>query len=461
AALLPPAGALLLLGALAVWVVDTADHFLQFSLSLLALLVLMQAASSIGRRRQLKLADFLRAEVVRNVVLEQETEAELRDIFQNHPVPMWIFERDSLRILSVNEAACAHYGYGRSEFLHMDMRQLHPVSDVQVLEQHLAQLQAAPQGAGTWKHRRKDDSLIDVEVISHEMRWRGRMARLVAAKDVTRRVSAERRLTEMNTHLAARVRERTLKVRRYAHKLRERKQELEIANRDLEMFCYSASHDLRTPLFVMSTFATLFLEDFGESLPPEAVEHVRKIQAASVHMSSLVGDLMKLAKVSKNLVQARRVDLSQLANAQVDLLRSKEPGRAVDIEVEDELQVDADPGLLEIALENLLGNAWKYTSRNPRARIQVGAGHYCGEDAIFIRDNGAGFDMHAADGLFKPFRRLHSQEQFEGTGIGLAIVQRVIALHGGRVWAEAEPDKGATFYFTLGQGATAAARNTA
>lgn len=451
------AGTLLSLGFLAISG-DPDDRFLQVSLSLLALLMLLQVASDLARRREIRLAEFLRAEVTRNVLMEQETEAELhtlqieyRDIFHNHPIPMWIFERHGLRILAVNDAACGHYGYSRAEFLHMNIRQLRPESEVGSLMEYLATARPGLHSTGIWKHRRKDGSIIDVEVISHEMTWRGRRVRLACAMDVTQRLIAERKLTEVNAHLAARVRERTHKIRRYAHTLRQRKQELEMANRDLEMFSYSASHDLRTPLFVMNAFATLLLEDFGGSLPAEATEHVRKIHAASIHMSLLVSDLMKLAKMSKHVARRQRVDLADIAGGQVNLLRSKEPGRSVEVQVDGPLYVDADPGLLTIALENLLGNAWKYTSRNPGARIHVGAGHHDGEAAIFVRDNGAGFDMHAAEGLFKPFRRLHAQDQFEGTGIGLAIVQRVIALHGGRVWAEAEMGKGATFYFTLGQ----------
>jgi light-regulated signal transduction histidine kinase (bacteriophytochrome) len=267
---------------------------------------------------------------------------------------------------------------------------------------------------------------------------------------VTRRVAVERELQELNAHLAAKVQERTLKVRRYAKRLRSRKHELEMANRDLEMFSYSASHDLRTPLWVLTVFVDMLVKDAGERLPQDILENIHKIQHAARNMTALVDDLMKLAKVSKQTVSRSIVDVTALAEKQVALLRNKDPERNVEVVIERGLSANVDEGLLGIALENLIGNAWKYSAYVPQARIRVGAEVHDGETILFVEDNGAGFDIQDARDLFKPFHRMHSDALFEGTGIGLAIVQRVVGLHGGSIWAEAAAGKGATFYFRLG-----------
>jgi len=388
---------------------------------------------------------------------EQETEERLhtlqieyRDIFMCHPTPMWIFEPGSLRIVAVNDAACVQYGYNRAEFLRMTVHQLRPESEQRRLEDYVSRPRKALQNAGIWKHRRRDGSLLDAEIISHQLTWHGRSVRIVTSNDVTQRLAAERRLNEMNAHLEAKVQERTAKLRRYSRRLHARKRELEMANRDLEMFSYSASHDLRTPLWVMSVFVDLLLRDSADRLPPDVLDQIHKIEAASRHMKTLVDDLMKLAKVSKQAVNRSLVDMSAMARAELALLREREPARQVHVEVQPGMQAAADTGLLAIVLENLLGNAWKYSAYVPHATIRVGRQSREGQEVFFVRDDGAGFDMEDARDLFKPFRRMHGADKFEGTGIGLAIVQRIVALHGGRLWAEAEVGKGATFYFTLG-----------
>lgn len=225
--------------------------------------------------------------------------------------------------------------------------------------------------------------------------------------------------------------------------------ELEATNRELETFSYSVSHDLRAPLRSISGFCQILLEDYSERFDEEGRSYLRRVQAASQHMGRLIDDLLDLSRVTRVPLRTQHVDLSALAREISMDLKSNEPEREVEFVIPDGLTATGDPGLLRVALENLLGNAWKFTSKKPEARIEFGALPRNGERTYFVRDNGAGFDMAYANKLFGAFQRLHLADEFEGIGIGLATVQRVIRRHGGSVWAEGEVDRGATFYFTL------------
>jgi signal transduction histidine kinase len=225
--------------------------------------------------------------------------------------------------------------------------------------------------------------------------------------------------------------------------------DLEQTNRELDAFSYSVSHDLRAPLRAMSGFAQILVEDYAKALDGEGMAHVERICNGANRMSTLVDDLLGLSRISRAPVSTEDVDLSDLAKAIVADLRYAQPAREVDLEIEARMVVRGDRPLLRIALGSLLGNAWKYTSRRANPKVEFRRSPGAG-DTFLIRDNGAGFDMAtAAGGLFAPFRRFHRASDFEGTGIGLATVQRIIARHRGRVWAEAELDRGATFFFSL------------
>ncbi|HWP34685.1 MAG TPA: ATP-binding protein, partial [Thermodesulfobacteriota bacterium] len=225
--------------------------------------------------------------------------------------------------------------------------------------------------------------------------------------------------------------------------------QLELANRELEAFSYSVSHDLRAPLRSIDGFSQALLEDYEERLDADGREHLRRVRAASQRMAQLIDDLLGLARVARSELRREAVDLSALARDIVAELRGREPERPVVVEIADGLVTRGDPRLLRLALENLLGNAWKFTRGRTPARIAVGVEQGEGEPAYFVRDNGAGFDMAYAGKLFGPFQRLHAAAEFEGNGIGLATVQRIVHRHGGRVWATGAVGQGATFYFTL------------
>jgi PAS domain S-box-containing protein len=229
-----------------------------------------------------------------------------------------------------------------------------------------------------------------------------------------------------------------------------RNAELEIANRELESFIYSVSHDLRAPLRSIFSFASFLEKEYSDRLDDRARDYLDRISNGSVKMSRLIEDMLHLSKVSRQEVSREGIDLSSLACSVISDLREAEPGRIVEAVIMEGLTAIADPRLMGIVLFNLLGNAWKFTAKTENARIELGAGTEEGQTVYYVRDNGAGFDPEYAARMFLPFHRLHSEDEFEGTGIGLAIVERIIQRHGGRIWAEGAPGKGATVFFTLG-----------
>jgi two-component system sensor histidine kinase/response regulator len=231
--------------------------------------------------------------------------------------------------------------------------------------------------------------------------------------------------------------------------VRERTEQLEAANRELEAFSYSVSHDLRAPLRSIDGFSRALLEDYAESLDGKGRDYLVRLQRSAQRMAELIADLISLSRVNRADLRRAASDLSGTARAIADDLQSEDMGRLASFDIADGMVVQGDGRLLRVLFDNLLGNAWKFTSKVPEARIEVGVTQIRGEQTYFVRDNGAGFEPTRAHKLFTPFQRLHSEADFPGTGIGLSIAQRIVVRHGGQLWAESEPDKGATFYFTL------------
>ena len=237
--------------------------------------------------------------------------------------------------------------------------------------------------------------------------------------------------------------------KRIEQELQQRSNELQTINKELEAFSYSVSHDLRAPLRTIDGFSQILLEDFGATLPAEAAQYLRHITDASKHMGQLIDDLLRLSRVTRAELHLHPVDLTGMAASITTELIRREPTRRVKINITSGLTALGDERLLQVALENLLSNAWKFTMKKKTAEIKVGKTSLDNRDVFYIEDNGVGFDMAYADKLFGAFQRLHSVEEFHGTGIGLAIVQRVIHKHGGQIWAESRLNKGTTFYFML------------
>ena len=253
----------------------------------------------------------------------------------------------------------------------------------------------------------------------------------------------------------ARIAELSARLSHHASLLAEKdtllvaKESAEASNRELEAFSHSVAHDLRAPLRGIDGFSQALLEDWGDRLDAQGQQHLRYVRESAQLMARLIDDMLTLSRVTRSEMTRVLVDLSALARAAAARLERSDPNRRVEFVIAEGLVGTGDPRLLAVVFDNLLGNAWKFTSRRAAARVEVGAASSDGRPSYFVRDNGAGFDMAYAGKLFGVFQRLHTTHEFEGTGVGLATVQRIIARHGGRTWAEGKVDGGATIHFTL------------
>ena len=270
---------------------------------------------------------------------------------------------------------------------------------------------------------------------SSVVQYGGQAAIQAAFVDITERKNGEDKIKELNVELEKRVRQRT--------------SELQYTNKELEAFSYSISHDLRAPLRAIDGFSKALLEDYSTGLDETAQNYLERVCHGVEHMNQLIDDMLKLSQVSRGEIDLQEVNLSVVAHRILAHLKSDASERTVEVTIEPNVKTTGDPRLLNIVMDNLLSNAWKYTSKIPNARIELGRRPTSSGSEIFVRDNGAGFDMSLVDKLFAPFQRLHSPTEFDGTGIGLATVHRIIHRHGGHIRAEGVPGNGAVFSFTL------------
>jgi PAS domain S-box-containing protein len=491
---------------------------------------------------------------VANAALRQ-SEQRSRLLFDSNPHPLWVYDTKTLAFLDVNHSATQNYGYSRQEFLSLTIKDIRPSEDVSELLESVTKASSGTETAGTWRHRKKDGTLIDAEITSHPLTFSGKAARLVVATDITEQKRSENRLKEseerfrlivsnikdyaiigldpegrvtswnggaqkikgyreeeiLTKHLSVfylpediaigkptieldsarehgrfeddgwRVRkdgsrfwanvvvtpvrddEGSLRGfvkitrdvterRKIEQEIVRRSVELEAANKELEAFSYSVSHDLRAPLRGIEGFSQALQEDYEQKFDDTAKDYLGRIRSATLRMGELIDDLLNLSRVTRAEMYREPINLSKLANEVGQELQSREPARKVALKIAPGLEAVGDLRLVRVVLQNLIGNAWKFTSRRAEAEIEFGVSRSNGDQAYFVRDNGAGFDQTYASRLFGPFQRLHATNEFPGTGIGLATVQRIIHRHGGAVWAEGFVDRGATVYFTLGRG---------
>jgi len=350
-------------------------------------------------------------------VASGESEAGYRELFEGNPQPMWVCHRETQAFLAVNEAALRLYGFGRAEFLDRTLRQLDPNGEG---------------GAGTGgdrvtsaRHLGKDGSALEVGLTWHSCQFGGEPAYLVLVRAEGKREAAlEQRAAELS-------------------------RQLEASQRELETFSYSISHDLRAPLRHIDGFSRALLDDHSEQLDQQGREYLTRIGQAAGKMSQLIEAIQQLSRVARSELELQEVNLSLAAQVISLELKHAAPLRGVEFCIAGGARAEADPRLVRQLLEVLLRNAWKFTSKSAEPRIEFGSLAGEGEKVFFVRDNGAGFDMAHAEKLFSLFHRLHRADEFEGSGVGLAIAQRIVGRHGGRIWAESAPGHGATFYFTL------------
>jgi len=365
-----------------------------------------------------------------------ESSLELARFTLDHVAEPIFWIRPDGSFLDINQAASTFMGYTKEELLGLTVPDVDALYDAEGWNEHWGILRQVRSLTFPSRHVRKDGAEVDVEICANYIQWEGQELNCAISRDISERVKAQEQLHRMNEELEQRVQERTA--------------DLEAVNKELESFSYSVSHDLRAPLRAIDGYGKVLLEDCAGLLDGDALRTLARIRENTHRMGSIIEDLLTLSRLSRSSLRLEPLDLSGLARGVVEELAQRDPARVVEFRIEAGLEARADPGLLRQVLENLLGNAWKYTSKVPRARIEFGRELQADGSCVFcVRDNGAGFDMAYQQKLFKAFQRLHGPQEFEGTGIGLAIVQRIIQRHGGRVWGEGKEGEGACFRFTL------------
>jgi len=361
----------------------------------------------------------------------------LAQALQQSTDAIWTKNLDGI-VTSWNAGCERLYGFSAEEAVGRPLKELHmryvPEREYAAI---LERIRSGRPSQGESVRVAKDGRKVFISLVTAPLFDQGGelVGEISSSRDITELRNAQAEVEALNRELERRVAERTA--------------ELETANRELEAFSYSVSHDLRGPLRSIDGFSSLLIERGAAGLDDDSKGHLSRIRAAAQRMAMLIDDLLDLSRVTRSEMHRREVNLSELAGTILANVAAEAPGRAVKMHIAPDLKAHADAGLMRVLLENLLGNAWKFTGNRADARIEFGRAMHDGQEAFFVRDNGAGFDMTYSKRLFGAFERLHAQTEFEGTGIGLATAQRIVHRHGGRIWAEGRIDRGATFFFVI------------
>ncbi len=365
----------------------------------------------------------------------QASEIRYRRLFEAARDGILILDAVSRKITDANPYMTELLNYSRDDFLGKELWEIGILQDKEASAAAFRQLQENGYIRYEEFLKTSGGEIREVEFVSNVYEEAGRQVAQCNIRDLTERREAEKEIRRLKDSLERRVLERTA--------------ELEVVNKELESFSYSVSHDLRAPLRAIDGFSRALLEDYAEQIDEVGQNYLARLCAASQNMAQLIDDLLNLSRVTRSEIRFESVNLSNLAREIAKKLRDSQPKRLVKFSIEEKVIVMGDERLLRIALQNLFDNAWKFTSKRAQAAIAFGQIRQGEKTEYFVRDDGAGFDMAYADKLFGVFQRLHSAKEFDGTGIGLATVQRIVHRHGGYIRAEAKVGEGAAFYFTL------------
>ena len=344
-------------------------------------------------------------------------------LFEDNPLPMWIFNNQTLAIMAVNPAACKTYGYTAIEFRKLKVTNLRKKEDIPSFLKFMAENKEELRQSGPWEHVKKDGESIFVKVISHSLHSAGIDSTLVSVIDLTEQ---QRTQEELDTAMQERD--------------------------DFEAFGYTASHDLKSPLRAVIGYSEILQKEFGKQFDNESKGLIDQIHKAGLNMNEMLDNMLILSGLSRRPLKYERINFSEIYEEIGASFKLQDPDRLVDIKIQPDMIAIGDAGVFRLIAQNLMQNAWKYTKKTEKARIEVGS--YVNEEretVYWIKDNGLGIDPSLSEHIFEPFTRAHMNSTYEGMGIGLSIVRRAVERHGGRIWVESAPKNGSCFYYTLQQ----------